>query len=113
MVLMALSLFFSIARPSFVLGADPDCINPICNPLGEGATFEKVIGRITTWANAIAIPLTTIMILVAGLLYMTGGGNPERIKKAHQALIWAIVGLVVLLFSTVAHLIIKNVLGAK
>lgn len=96
---------FLILGANFVYAAD------IPNPLGTGRTFDKIIITATEWAAAIAIPLTTLMILVAGFLYLTGGGNPEQIKKAHQALIWAVVGLIVVLFSGVTYALVKNILG--
>ena len=84
--------------------------NTILNPIGS-PTFEAAIKRVTTWAAAIAVPLTTLMVLIAGLLYMTAGGDPEKIKRAHKALTWAAVGFGVVLFSTVAYILIQNFLG--
>lgn len=84
--------------------------NAITNPIGSN-TFQEAIKRVTTWAAAIAVPLTTLMVLIAGLLYMTAGGDPEKIKRAHKALTWAAVGFAVVLFSTVAYLLIQNFLG--
>lgn len=82
------------------------------NPIAA-KEFKAVIATITKWAAAIAAPLTTLMVLVAGLLYMTGGGNQDRITKAHRALTWAIIGFAITLLSTVATLLIENILGTK
>lgn len=103
----SLSTFILLATPTFAATA-----TSVGNPLGSGATFDKILLNVVRWGNALAIPLTTLMILVAGYLYLTGGGNADQIKKAHKALIWAVVGFVVILFSAVAQAIIKNVIGA-
>lgn len=84
----------------------------IQNPIGA-PDFETVIKNVTGWAAAIAAPLTALMVLIAGALYMTSGGNPDRVKRAHQALVWSIIGFAVTLFSTVAYALIANILGTK
>lgn len=84
----------------------------IQNPIGA-PDFDAVIANVTGWAAAIAAPLTALMVLIAGALYMTSGGSPDRVKRAHQALVWSIVGFAVTLFSTVAYALIKNILGTK
>lgn len=84
----------------------------IPNPLGSN-DLNVIVQRAAKQIAAIAAPLTVIMVLVAGLLYMTGGGSPERITRAHKTLIWAIVGFAVTLFSTVVYALITNLLGTK
>ncbi|MBI4132766.1 MAG: TrbC/VirB2 family protein [Candidatus Sungbacteria bacterium] len=81
------------------------------DPLG-GKKFEDIIKGVVSFANTILAPLSTLMILIAAFLYMTGGGNPEKITTAHRVLIWALVGIAIVLLSNGALAIIKNVLGA-
>ena len=82
------------------------------NPLGT-ADFKTVIVRIADFFVAIAIPLTTLMIIFAAYLYLTGGANPDQIKKAHKVIIWAIVGLVVILIAASVSTLIETVLQIK
>jgi FtsH-binding integral membrane protein len=57
-----------------------------------GFFFAKILRVII----ALALVLSTIFIAWAGILYITkGGGKEEDIKKIHQMLLWAGVGLVV------------------
>ena len=61
-----------------------------------GFFFEKIFQVIIT----LALPLSAIFIVWAGILYITkGGGKEEDIKKIHQRLVWAAIGLVVALLS--------------
>ena len=85
----------------------------IVNPLGDKTTFSDIITRITGFANDILAPLATIMVLVAGFLYMTAGGDPEKLRKAHKTLIWALVGIAIVILSNGAETVIKSVLGTK
>lgn len=81
------------------------------NPLGEGATFAQLLGRIIGFANSLLAPLSTIMVLIGGLLYITAGSSEDRLKKARQTLTWALVGIAIVLLSSSACVIISNVLG--
>lgn len=46
-------------------------------------------------AGAIAV----LIIVIAGFLYVTSAGNPERVKRAKDALIGAVIGLVVIVLA--------------
>lgn len=99
-----------LAVVPFIAAGAPNVID---NPLGRGATFERVINNIVRYANLLLAPLATIMVLVAGLMYMTSGGNEERLKTARQTLLWAVVGIAIVLISNGALAIIKSALGVS
>lgn len=40
-----------------------------------------------------------ILIIYGGILWMTGGGNPETIKKAKSILVNSLIGLLIILLS--------------
>lgn len=79
----------------------------------KGKAFQDIINSVVKFANSILAPLSTLMVLIAGFLYMTGGGNPEKIKTAHKVLIWALVGIGIVLLANSAEVIIRSVLGVK
>jgi hypothetical protein len=57
-----------------------------------GFFFAKILRVIIV----LALALSTIFIAWAGILYITKGGKKEEdIKKIHQRLIWASIGLIV------------------
>ncbi|MBI4132182.1 MAG: hypothetical protein HY474_00970 [Candidatus Sungbacteria bacterium] len=87
--------------------------NTIGNPLGQGATFDTVIRNVINFANIILAPISALMILIGGFLYMTAGGDTERLKKANRTLLWAVIGIAIVLLSNGAVAIVKNLLGQK
>lgn len=62
---------------------------------------DTIKGLIETIVNDILIPIGAViavmMIMYAGFLYVTAGGNEAKITKAHQALLWAVIGAAILL----------------
>ncbi|MDD3480924.1 MAG: pilin [Patescibacteria group bacterium] len=39
--------------------------------------------------------IVVLFIIYAGFLYMTAGGDPEKLTKAKKTLLWAIVGAII------------------
>lgn len=76
--------------------------------------FEVIFGNILFSASAIVVVILFMMLLFGAFLYLTSGGNPERVKKAQSALKFALFGFVLFLS---AFLIIRIIdflfLGGK
>lgn len=84
----------------------------IDSPIGA-KDFPEVVKRIGGFIQKLLIPVSVIIILYAAFLYMTAGGSEEKVKKAHKALLWAFVGIGIVLIGSGFIDIIKDVLGVK
>lgn len=60
----------------------------------------------------VALPVSVIAILIAAILYLTSAGNPQRINRAKDALLFSIVGWAAVLMSGAAGMLIARLLGA-
>ena len=58
-------------------------------------TFPELIGAIANFVFTLIIPISIIAIVWSGIVFITAGGNEERIKKARSWFLWAIIGLAV------------------
>ena len=70
------------------LAFDPTCSDP-----------SKVLVGITTWLIAISVTLFFFMFLYAGIQHLTTGGNEEQAHKAKQSMLFAVIGMVVIISS--------------
>jgi len=75
-------------------------------PIGGGATqklsfpwIAEYVVATYKYALGIASILAVIMVMIAGILYLTSAGNPQRIGQAKNYIIGSITGLVILLGS--------------
>jgi len=59
------------------------------------------------------VPVATIIFLYAGFLFLTSGGDEEKVKKAKRAVTYAIVGLVIVLIGAGFITLIKSILEVK
>jgi heme O synthase-like polyprenyltransferase len=61
---------------------------------------ELVAGILTTvyvWAGIVAV----LVIIIAGIFYATSGGNAQHTKRAREAIIYSVVGLIVIMMAFV------------
>jgi len=75
--------------------------------------FSTLVNRLAGYLLMVGIPIAVIMVLYAAVLFLTSGGNEEKVKTAKKALTWAIVGTAVLLVAKGLISLIKDILGAS
>lgn len=83
----------------------------ITNPIGA-SDFGTLLTQIATAVGTLIATLGTAMIVVAGILYLTSAGSPERIGTAKKALIYAIAGIAIGLAANAIVSIVKDIMGA-
>lgn len=85
----------------------------IPNPLNGVDNFCQLLTKIASGVGVFIASLGTIMIIVAGIFYLTSAGSPERIGVAKKALFYAIIGIVIGVAASGIVEIIKGIIGAN
>jgi len=67
--------------------------------LDKYGDFTAVILRIVNWIVWFGGVLIFIYLIVAGITYITAGGNAEQTKKGQQGVINGVIGIVVIALS--------------
>jgi len=106
--LITAGLFFSV---SFVFAADCPP-GQLCNPLSGVENFGTLLEKIFTAVAGIVGAIAVIMLIIAGLLFVTSAGNPEKVNNAKKALTYAIIGIIVALAASAIIATVKWVIGA-
>lgn len=75
--------------------------------------IRNVLWNTVSFLKAAGLPVGVIMVLFSALLYMTAGGKPQKIKRAHTTLIWSLVGMAVLLIGQGFVTIVCNFLNIQ
>lgn len=83
----------------------------IPNPLKGGATdLAGLVKVLAQWLFNLAIPIAVIMIIYAGVLFLTAQGNPTTITKAKDVLKYAVIGLAIILIGSGFVTLIQSIL---
>lgn len=81
--------------------------NPLAFP-GLTEFLEAILNIITI----IAVPIVVFFLIYAGFMYVIARGNPEKIQVASKALLYGVIGGVVLLGATAIKVIVVNLVNA-
>jgi type IV secretory pathway VirB2 component (pilin) len=100
-------LFLLLLTPTIVLAQDPPGDgNPGTST--QGVTLQnpiknndpaKIIGDIIKGILGLTGVLALVAFIAGGVMMMTSGGNPEKVKKGKDILVWAVIGLFIIFTS--------------
>lgn len=107
---LEICLFYAFSLPvESLTGFTVLAQNGAATPDGMGVLMG-VLDNIINALWKIFVALVVIVFLYAGFMFLTAGGNPDKIGKAKSAAIWGIVGVIVGILSFVVAEIIIDVL---
>lgn len=79
--------------------SNPDnsiCTTPVTDPISGD---ESVIPKIANFAAAIGGVIAVVMIMVNGLTLITSTGDSAKLSKAREGVIYAAIGIVVIVLA--------------
>jgi type IV secretory pathway VirB2 component (pilin) len=77
-----------------------------------GTDIQVFLKMIRTWFLGFAGALAVLFIIIGGIEFIASAGNPQRLEGAKKTLTYAIIGLVIVLLSTVIlNLIAGDLVG--
>lgn len=83
----------------------PAIVNPLAGPDGTGGSDLKTIFlNILDITQTILIMFTTLYLIYAGFMFVIAKGDPTKIKKARDALLWGLIGAGLILSAEVIAL---------
>lgn len=82
--------------------------NTIPEAVKGGPTVNQLISNIINILIYVAGTASVIVIIVGGIMYIVSGGNESNTKRAKDAILYAIIGLII---SLAAFAIVNYVLG--
>ena len=95
-------------------GGPVSLTNPLTNTTSDvPGGIPGLIGRVINGVLGVVGSLALIMFVYGGLLWMTSGGNDEKVKQGKDVLIWATLGLFIIFASyALVNFIIFKGIGA-
>lgn len=78
------------------------------NPLKDIETLDQLLTTILGAVVYLGAIFVTIALIYIGFLFVAAQGNPEKLKKARQALMWTLIGGLILLGAQAISLAIQS-----
>lgn len=108
-IIIGVLAFGIIVIPSVVSAA-----TTIDNPLGaSNNTLESVLNMIIKGVQVVAGILSAVFVILAGLKFVLAQGDPAKIKKARDMLLYVVIGVAIIFgaqaISTIVQTTIRQV----
>lgn len=118
-VVLSAGLLFAVAAPAYaqdcdtgvgkgVAWTDPD---GRCEDTGEGeGSLSNVIKQVINIFSMVVGAVSVIMIIIGGFRYVISNGDSNGVSGAKNTILYAIIGLVIVLFAQViVRFVLTNV----
>lgn len=87
----------------------------VCDDLGGNSNINKGESSIfNTIANILAIAggiIAVIVIIIAGITMIISGGDPQKVSSSRNAIIYAAIGLIVIVLARSLVFFVINLIG--
>lgn len=102
----------ALTAPTVLFAADPTStvpqgIQPIDSSFGD-LSLGALLSKIIIWVLGFAAAVAVLFLIIGGLQYVTSAGNKDRVDKAKQTILYAVIGLIVIALSFVIVTFITN-----
>ncbi len=97
LLLATMMLVLALAIPDLPVLADIDLSKPPSD--ADKATFDKILEpvlKIYTFVKYIATAIAGIILLLAGISYMTSGSDPKKRDTAKGIVMYVLIGLIII-----------------
>ena len=84
-----------------VSGGGSSGSNKLENPLQSINPISEFLNAMLGALVIIATPIVVLMLVYSGFLFVSAQGNPEKLATAKKAIMWTIIGAVVVLGASV------------
>lgn len=106
--LTSLALF--VPALAFGQGYDPTRSEP--TGVATETDANQIILDIINYVLGFLAALAILVIVIAGILYITASGDEDRVDNAKKWLLYAIIGLVIALLGYVIVSVVSTMVGA-
>ena len=96
-----------LALPVLTLAFNPGPI-PTSN---AGLTINQLVDILFSILWPVAVAFFIVIFVIAGFLFATAGGDPDKTKGARDAVIYGAVGVVVALVAFSIVFVLRNLVG--
>ena len=103
------SFIISAADTVFVTATDNEA-TVIPDPL-QMPRLEELFERIVWAIYIFLITILPLMLIYGGIMLMTSGGAPEKVAQAKKIMLYAAIGLIIVLFARAIVPMIRHILG--
>jgi len=79
----------------------------------NATSFEAIVGTVTNFIVWAAIIIAPLLILIGAIFILISAGDTTKLATGRRIILYAVIGLAIVLFSKGLVALLQNVLGVK
>lgn len=83
----------------------------VISPATTHTDVAQILKSVTNFLWVLVAPLSTIMMIWAGILFLTAEGDPQRISTAKKIVTYVVIGIATALIASGISIIITEILS--
>ncbi len=88
------------------------CGGALCNPLKNVTSLSDLLNAVLSAITDVLAPIfLTLAFIYVGFLFVLARGNEEKIRSARSALVWTVIGALILLGAKAIGAVIQTTVG--
>ena len=107
-ILVLLSIIIFLLSAQFVLAQIE-----FPNPISKYETLQDLINAVANFIFWVSLAITPLMVLVGAFYIMTAAGNPKNVQLGQKIILYAAIGLVLILFARGIVALVRYVMGVS
>jgi len=107
---------FAVLLPTLVYGSAPSLLDAPPGSIVTDSGAEGVMALIRKtggWLYSGVLAISVILMIYGGFLYVTSGGDEDKVKDGKNYIIYGVVGIAVATLATGIVFVVGEFLGAK
>ncbi len=76
----------------------------------SASDVSRVVERIAQFLSSLLLSVSVVVIIIAGFMYLSAGGNEKRVEQATKTITYAMVGIIVGILAYSVPRLITNIL---
>lgn len=81
--------------------------------MNESGSVAEVIAGAIEFVLPFIGGVLMLMVIYGGVLYITSGGDPDKLGKAKKTLMWAVLGVILIVISYSIVIALNKVVNTK
>jgi len=76
-------------------------------------SLQEILDSITAYAIGLGLTIASLMIIYAAYQMITAGASPDQFESGKKTIMYAVIGVIVLLLSAAIIALIKEIIGVR
>lgn len=103
--------FFSVICVLFLAVLAQDALAQLPTQIPQNLTISQVLERVADYMFWLLLLVSVVFFIIAAYEFVTSMGDPERVKKARNMILYGLIGLIVAFSARALVYLIASALG--